>query len=361
MKDFKEFYEDEYLYKKEEEELDESIVGIAATLGFVTAGLLSAYGAVILISGYKTLAQNAYRALKISLKKIFNKDTSISAGDFAKKVRLIERKPLVKKQEKTLNKLEEKYGEKLQEVYKAINDKDLVMAQAKYKETKLGNNREIFALLGYYVTKVYGVPPLFNDRGNEPYKMLKVIIGPRAARAISTAAMRALSKHLDIFSPEEIDSEADSENQEEKLQEETTVNSKDVLAVKKFLDLEKVDRSKAKFVNRASYVYAYEDGEKIGAVRVSNGESARKIVTNLNNSKPKYKESNINQKDLDKVIDAAIKAAQKHNGKLTRMKFINRSNGYMSIYLRGEKVDEVKVSSKESGLAIQEKLNSERK
>lgn len=67
MKGFKEFYEDEYLYKKEEEEeLNESIVGIAATLGFVTAGLLSAYGAVILIAGYKTLAQNAYRALKIS-------------------------------------------------------------------------------------------------------------------------------------------------------------------------------------------------------------------------------------------------------------------------------------------------------
>lgn len=197
MKTFREYYED-----KEHEQINEELTtAIIAGLFGLPAGLtVLGWGASII---YKYARMNTKKFSKMAKTWRDFKDLFRSKNPEKKIKKTAENmrsSPEVKKAERQVDKLREKYAEPLKEIYEAIENKNPEEAKELVQrlEDKYKNNPEVKTALIDKILEVYKEPPIYiKSPGNDTYAAINKIVGKKEAEALKELTRLSFSHYYD--------------------------------------------------------------------------------------------------------------------------------------------------------------------
>lgn len=204
MKSFK-----EYLTEKEEiecqQELNENFFTSAGSvLGYSASGLLLAWGSSLIIKGYMSFGQKAITGITKFWGKMFKGGTT-KPNTTVDIIKDMKQENTVKVQIEKGKSERDKYVEKLEKVFAAIEAKDVDKAIEELKLSGLKQNPEINRVLVNEVVKVFGEPPIhYGNTGNDCYLFVKRFLGIKVAQTTAALVKEALRKHgSDLVKDEE--------------------------------------------------------------------------------------------------------------------------------------------------------------
>lgn len=190
MKNFK-----EYITEKEELEfkqrLDEDLMVASTVLGYATAGALIAWAGSLVVKGSVSLFKATVKALTKAWSYLF--------GERPKSTKVINTVKDIKKSQPVKVAVDKAktersdYEEKLDSVFKAIEEKDSDKAFDAFKETGVRQTPVVNRVIIGEVTEVLGEPPIhYGNTGNEAYKFIKKVLGIKVAQSAAAAVKEAL-------------------------------------------------------------------------------------------------------------------------------------------------------------------------
>jgi hypothetical protein len=185
----------EYLEEKEELEMtkrleEDAAAVIGSVLGYGAVGLIAAFGGTLLALG----GVKAVSALTKLWRKIIGTAKGIRKTP-TEVIREVKADTLVKKEKAKIETAEDRYRDELQDVLKAIAEKDLDTAKVEFDalSPSIRNLPDVRKVIIADLTKVFGEPPMYvTSPGNVTYKAIKTILGIKTARAAAMATEMAI-------------------------------------------------------------------------------------------------------------------------------------------------------------------------
>lgn len=195
MRSFKDYIElkEELGYKEELEQLNEEPLTIAATaLGYAGAGLFIGWAGALIVKGYMSLAQKMIKGIKRAWQHVFGKKMKENPKEIVSELR---RDNMTKRANEQIKKDEEKYADKLKDVFDAIKEEDAGRTIEALKEANISLNPTVERLIIVKSVEAFGEPPLhYGNTGNITYKFIKKILGIKSAQAAAIAVKEALKQ-----------------------------------------------------------------------------------------------------------------------------------------------------------------------
>lgn len=192
----REVYENKEADRLIEEGLLTGLQTAASVLGFTAMGSVAAFGAAVIVASAKRAKSGS------KLRNFFRKLSGKKDIDFEKGTNKLKSKHNVKNYSSYRS---SETAEKLEDVLKAIKERDWEEATYRFKVSGLEEDKEAIRVLALAVTEEFGEPPLYYiSPGNESYQFLKRIIGPRTAKAVADSVLYALDRNKSYFTDLEI-------------------------------------------------------------------------------------------------------------------------------------------------------------
>lgn len=194
MKEFKEYYEE-----KELEEINESLLTIAAIVGFTAAAPFILWAASVIVSTYVKGMRKVIQGIRKALNIIF-KGKPAHPKEVQQTLSKMRKDTDVRRAEKMFENQTRKYEDDLKDLYSAIDQQDADLAKEEYKklDPRLRNDKKIKLAIIKSISESLGQPPLhFGERGktgNETYMFIKKVIDLKTAQAAAVAMREALKK-----------------------------------------------------------------------------------------------------------------------------------------------------------------------
>lgn len=190
MKTFK-----EYIELKEEEDFsqemlnEEPLTMAGAVLGYAIAGLALGWGGALTVQGYSKLASKTINGIKNTYRKFFKKNKS--PKEIKQTIDGLRTDTQVRTQKNKQDDEAKKYAGEMNDVNKAIKEKDAELTKEKLKDVKI-DRRLINRLVITEVAKTFGEPPLhYGNTGNDAYLFVKKVLGIKVAQAASIVVKKA--------------------------------------------------------------------------------------------------------------------------------------------------------------------------
>lgn len=185
----------EYIELKEEENFsqemlnEEPLTMAGAVLGYAIAGLALGWGGALTVQGYSKLASKTINGIKNTYRKFFKKNKS--PKEIKQTIDGLRTDTQVRTQKNKQDDEAKKYAGEMNDVNKAIKEKDAELTKEKLKDVKI-DRRLINRLVITEVAKTFGEPPLhYGNTGNDAYLFVKKVLGIKVAQAASIVVKKA--------------------------------------------------------------------------------------------------------------------------------------------------------------------------